>query len=215
MLRVSRLVAVLLAGLAVPALAQTANTVRPATPTVAVRPTAPITTPPSAPRGGAATAAAPASPSVAVSPAPSAKRIDVNSASEQDLDSLPGIGPAIAGNIIKGRPWDDLTDLVKKKAVPQAVFDRNKDRLALANINTSSAADMARTLPGIGEKTAPEDRQRPALRHPGGPGHQEGADPGPVHQDQGRDHVLTARRRRASDSISRRSNAPSTWPHPA
>ena len=31
------------------------------------------------------------------------------------------------------------------------MFDRNKDRFALANINTSSAADMAKTLPGIGE----------------------------------------------------------------
>ncbi len=79
------------------------------------------------------------------------KKIDVNSASEQELDALPGIGPAIAKNIIGGRPWDDLSDLVKKKAVPQGVFDRDKASMALANINTSSAADMAKTLPGIGE----------------------------------------------------------------
>ena len=57
---------------------------------------------------------------------------------------------------MQGRPWDDLTDLVKRKAMAQSVYDRNKDRFALANINTSSAADMAKTLPGIGDKTAPK-----------------------------------------------------------
>ena len=40
--------------------------------------------------------------------------------------------------------------------MPQPVFQRNKDHFALANINTSSAADIAKTLPGIGDKTAPK-----------------------------------------------------------
>ena len=159
MLRALRLSAVLLTGLAGAALAQTAapGTTRPITPpAAAVRPTAPVATPPSAPTAAAPTPATAPRPAATAAAATAGKRIDVNSASEQELDTLPGIGPAIAGNIIQGRPWEDLNDLVKKKAVPQGVLERNKDRLALANINTSSAADMARTLPGIGDKTAPK-----------------------------------------------------------
>ena len=40
---------------------------------------------------------------------------------------------------------------MKKKALTQAVFDKAKPRMALANINTSSAKDMEKTLPGIGD----------------------------------------------------------------
>lgn len=142
MLRALRLTAALLAGLAVPALAQTTSTSRPTTP-----PAATSTRPSTAP------AAAPARPTAQAAAAPTAavKRIDINSASEQEIATLPGIGAVYSKNIVQGRPWDDLGDLVKKKALPQSVFDRNKDRFALANINTSSAADLAKTLPGIGD----------------------------------------------------------------
>jgi competence protein ComEA len=138
MLRTLRLTAALLAGLALPALAQTTSTTTPST------------------RPGATTASPAARPSAAAPAAAAGKRIDINSASENEIATLPGIGPAISKNIVQGRPWDDLNDLVKKKAVPQPVYDRNKDRFALANINTSSAADMTKTLPGIGDKTAPK-----------------------------------------------------------
>jgi competence protein ComEA len=84
------------------------------------------------------------------------KKIDINSASETDIATLPGIGPVTAKAIVDGRPWDELSALTAKKVMPQPVFERNKDRFALANINTSSAADIAKTLPGIGDKTAPK-----------------------------------------------------------
>lgn len=153
MLRTLRLTAALLAGLALPALAQTTSPTPPTRPgappgATTSRPTA--TTPPATPAVPAAR------PSAAAPVAAAGKRIDINSASEQELATLPGIGPAISKNIVQGRPWDDLNDLVKKKVVPEPVYERNKDRFALANINTSSAADMAKTLPGIGDKTAPK-----------------------------------------------------------
>ena len=87
-------------------------------------------------------------------PAATGTKIDINSATEAQLDALPGVGPVRAKAIIAGRPWDDVNDLVKKNAVPQNVLDGMKDRVALANINTSSAADMAKTLPGIGDARA-------------------------------------------------------------
>ena len=79
--------------------------------------------------------------------------MDINGATERQLDELPGIGPVRAKAIIAGRPYADLQDLVTKKVLSQAVFDGANDRMALANINvnTATAADMQRTLPGIGE----------------------------------------------------------------
>lgn len=154
MLRALRLTAALLAGLAVPAFAQTPSTTPAAKPTMPPM-AAPTTKPVAAPTPATAPAAA-ARPAAAPATMAAGKKIDINGGSETELASLPGIGPVTAKNIVQGRPWDDLSDLVKKKAMNQATFDKNKDRFALANINTSSASDMAKTLPGIGDKTAPK-----------------------------------------------------------
>ena len=54
------------------------------------------------------------------------------------------------------RPYEELQDLVKKKVLSQGVFDKAKGGMALANINTSTAAEMAKTLPGIGDVRAKE-----------------------------------------------------------
>jgi len=80
--------------------------------------------------------------------------VDINAATEAQLDSLPGIGPVRAKAIVAGRPYADMKDLVTKKVLTQGVLDGIKDRIALANINTSSAADLQRTLPGIGDVRA-------------------------------------------------------------
>lgn len=150
MLRLSRSTAALMAVLAMPLLASSAFAQVP-TPAPRVAPTMPPATSPAVP----ARIGTPVAPSVA-STAMSDKRIDVNGASEKDLASLPGIGPVTAKAIVDGRPWDELSALVSKKVMAQPTFEKNKDRLALANINTSSAAEIAKALPGIGDKTAPK-----------------------------------------------------------
>ena len=100
----------------------------------------------------AQTPAPSASPAARTAPrAAAVKRIDINSATEKQLEALPGIGPARSRAIIAGRPYAELSELVTKKALTQPVLDGVKDRLALANINTSSAADMVLTLKGIGD----------------------------------------------------------------
>jgi competence protein ComEA len=78
----------------------------------------------------AAKATAPA-PAAAPAPAPAAaakaEPMDINSATDKELASLPKIGEAKAKAIIKGRPWGGKDDLVKKKVLSQAEYDAIKD----------------------------------------------------------------------------------------
>lgn len=57
--------------------------------------------------------------------------VSINVASQQELEALPGIGPATAKKIISGRPYTDLSELVAKKAMGQALFEKLKDQLTL------------------------------------------------------------------------------------
>jgi len=56
--------------------------------------------------------------------------INVNTASSDALDVLPGIGPATAAKIISGRPYTKPQDLLDKKMVSSKVFDQIKDKIS-------------------------------------------------------------------------------------
>lgn len=53
--------------------------------------------------------------------------IDINSASEAELDKLPRVGPVTAQKIIAGRPYSTKEELVTKKVVSSSVFEQIKD----------------------------------------------------------------------------------------
>lgn len=58
-----------------------------------------------------------------------AATVDINSAGEDQLRTLPGIGPARAQAIIAGRPYRDRDDLVKRSILPENIYDGIKDRI--------------------------------------------------------------------------------------
>jgi DNA uptake protein ComE-like DNA-binding protein len=55
--------------------------------------------------------------------------IDINSASEDTLKTVPGIGDAYAKKIVAGRPYKGKNELVSKRVLPQGVYNKVKDRL--------------------------------------------------------------------------------------
>lgn len=53
--------------------------------------------------------------------------MDLNTASEKELATLPKIGEARAKAIIKGRPYSGKDELINKKIIPQDAYDAIKD----------------------------------------------------------------------------------------
>ncbi|HST00670.1 MAG TPA: helix-hairpin-helix domain-containing protein [Usitatibacter sp.] len=82
---------------------------------------------------GLAYAQAPAKKPDAAKPAATApakkadEKMDINSASEAELATLPGIGEVRAKAIVKGRPYKGKDDLVQKKILTKGVYDKIKD----------------------------------------------------------------------------------------
>jgi DNA uptake protein ComE-like DNA-binding protein len=55
--------------------------------------------------------------------------LDINSATKDQLDALPGIGAARSEAIIKGRPSNGKDDLLNRKIIPENVYNGIKDKI--------------------------------------------------------------------------------------
>lgn len=110
-----------------------------------------------------------------------AKRVNLNTATQAELEALPGVGPSLAQKIIAARPFKSVTDLKNVSGIGQSTFDGLKDLVTvgttkaatttetkaktkvkeketkksdkLVNLNTASAAQLE-GLPGVGPDLA-------------------------------------------------------------
>lgn len=67
-------------------------------------------------------------------------RLDINTASKEELSQLPGIGDALSQKIIDGRPYNAKNDLVRRKIIPQSTYDGIKDQIIAHHPGTSKAS---------------------------------------------------------------------------
>ena len=61
--------------------------------------------------------------------AQAAEPLDLNTATREQLEALPGIGTAYAAKIIKARPYGRKDELVSKKVLPKAVYGKIKEKV--------------------------------------------------------------------------------------
>jgi DNA uptake protein ComE-like DNA-binding protein len=60
--------------------------------------------------------------------------VDINRASEADLEHLSGIGPVMAHKIIQARPYKSKDELVRRKVIPKSAYLPIKDEVVAHHI---------------------------------------------------------------------------------
>jgi len=59
------------------------------------------------------------------------QKVNINSATKEELDVLPGIGPVKAQAIIDGRPFKTIEDIMKVRGIKDGEFAKIKDMISV------------------------------------------------------------------------------------
>ncbi|MBI4039196.1 helix-hairpin-helix domain-containing protein [Candidatus Daviesbacteria bacterium] len=54
-------------------------------------------------------------------------KVNINTATQAELEALPGVGPVTASKIISDRPYQAVEDLLNKKIINKSTFEKIKD----------------------------------------------------------------------------------------
>ncbi len=111
---------------------------------------------PEAQKTGKSATAKKAKEAKAPQPAPGAP-VDLNTADQKTLQTLPGIGPALAKKIAAARPYQSVADLSRVKGMSKAKIDALKDKVTVAP--AKAAAPVAKPTPEV-----PAAKAQPAAK---------------------------------------------------
>ncbi len=67
-------------------------------------------------------------------------RLDINSASKEQLAAIPGIGETYAQKIVAGRPYRTKRDLLTRRIIPRSMYEKVKDQI-IAHRSTAKSSE--------------------------------------------------------------------------
>jgi DNA uptake protein ComE-like DNA-binding protein len=82
------------------------------------------------------------SPGAALAAKAKAPKVDLNTASQKELEDLPGVGAATASKIIAGRPYSKVSDL-EKAGVPKSTIDKIQKQVTVSKAKAAPAPAAA------------------------------------------------------------------------